>query len=112
MARKPKAPKETPLDKYLRSRQLVDLDKLDIQENAQKKAISRGRLGSRMLLSGSALGIVDEGVAQASVAGTRAASPAALTRRQQRIAAQANRADRGAGGGRTWPGGGGGTEVP
>jgi hypothetical protein len=104
------------MDKYLRSRQLLDLNQLDIQENAQKKQIARGRLGSRMLLSGGALGIADESVAEASIAGTRAAASAPPpTRRQQRLQAVGARADaRGVGGsgGRTWPGGGGGTQVP
>lgn len=52
MGHSPKPPPPTQFDQYVRFRQTEDLNKLDALENRRKKAILRGRLGLRQLLTG------------------------------------------------------------
>jgi hypothetical protein len=73
----PKKPKETAEERALRDRQARALDATQEKENRQRKMIAFGRLGTRQLLSGSAMGILDEGGARRQIGGTRAGRGAA-----------------------------------
>lgn len=72
MGSTPKKPKPTPEELALRRRQGIELDRKTEEENRRRKMIAFGRLGTRQLLSGSPLGILDEQIARRNVGGTRA----------------------------------------
>lgn len=61
MGSSPKPPAPTQFDQYVRFRQRDELNKLDALENTKKKAITRGRLGLRQLLTGEPLALADVG---------------------------------------------------
>lgn len=72
MGSTPKKPKPTPEELALRRRQGIELDRKTEEENRRRKMIAFGRLGTRQLLSGSPLGILDEQLARRALGGTRA----------------------------------------
>lgn len=99
--KKPKAPKETAEERALRDRQVRDLDAKQERENRLRKMIAFGRLGTRQLLSGSAVGILDERMGLSRLGGTNPGRGGG--------AAPGGSGSRGGGGGGGSGGGGGGS---